>query len=77
MSNLIRHQDVTEFEPHRFCAEAREIGLRPGEWPEILPTEIGNKLPFLRRTKRVRDGDLLWVTYEQANGCVSLRVFND
>jgi len=74
----VTYANVVEFEPHRFVAEASELGLRAGEWPTQIPTEIGNRQPFIRRSKKVdAEGDLLWVTYEQALGCVRLRVFND
>ncbi len=29
-------------------AEASELGLRPGQWPEKLETDQGSKQPFLR-----------------------------
>ena len=77
MAQEIEYKDVLEIEPHRFVAEAREIGLHVGEWPETLPTKIGNGMPFLRRSKKVQGCDLLWVTYKQSNGCLTLRVFND
>lgn len=69
---------IGEYATHAFNAEASTIGLRPGEWPERLETTMGNRMPLLRTSKRVdNDGDLLWVTYWQANGCISLRIFND
>lgn len=35
-------------------------------------------MPLMRSTKKVdADGDIMWVTYVQANGCIRLRVFND
>lgn len=72
------YSNIVEFEPHRFVAEASELGLRPGEWPERIATDVGNRLPFVRRSKKLdAEGDLMWVTYAQANGCLVLRVFND
>lgn len=78
MTMITYDSPIDEFEPHHFSADACEIGLRPGEWPERLETNIGNGLALMRRTKKLSaDGDLMWVTYLQANGCVSLRVYND
>jgi hypothetical protein len=78
MTTTITPDLVMEHEPHRFSAEAREIGLRPGEWPTQLSTAMGNCLPLMRVSKKVdADGDIMWVTYHQANGAMSLKVFND
>ena len=72
------YEHIYEFEPHRFSAEASELGLRPGEWPATLATTMGKKLPLVRATKKVDpDGDLTWVTYNQSCGCISLRIYND
>lgn len=61
-----------------FETEASEINLRPGEWPTQLPTDMGNRQPFVRHSKKLdSNGDLLWVTYAQDLGCLTLRVFND
>jgi hypothetical protein len=75
---MIRYGDVTESEVHTFTAEASSLGLPPGEWPVSLETEIGNRQPFIRTSRKIdADGDTMWVTYRQALGCVTLRVFND
>jgi hypothetical protein len=68
---------VVEASHARFTTEASDIGLRPGEWPRIIETKIGNGQPFIAMRKEVRDGDLLWVDYLQGNGCIWLRIFND
>lgn len=70
--------NVSEVEPHTFVTEASDLGLRPGEWPQFLTTNLGNGLRLVRSTKKLdADGDLLWVTYHQAAGCIRLRIFND
>lgn len=69
--------DIHEFEVHQFSAEASTLGFPVGHWPTTIETTLGNKLPFIASTRKIRDGDLLWVTYRQANGCISLRVYND
>jgi hypothetical protein len=52
--------------------------IPPGSWPASIPTRIGNGYPLLRQSMEVNpDGDLLYITYAQQFGCVTLRVFND
>lgn len=72
--------DTGGTDPHSFTVEASTLGLRPGEWPEMLQTKtkLGNGLPFVRKTKKLdSNGDLMHVRYLQAAGCVSIVVFND
>lgn len=71
---MITHDLVTEFEVHHFVTFATDIGLKPGEWPRNLPTDIGNGQDFLVASVG-ENGQ--WVNYIQMNGCVRLRVFND
>jgi hypothetical protein len=68
---------VSEFEVHKFTAFASDLGLRSGEWPETITTELGNKQPFVIESQQVADGDLQWVLYRQSCGCITLKVFND
>lgn len=68
---------VSEFEPHKFTAMASDLGLRAGQWPEVITTELGNKQPFLYDYHYTEEGDLQFVVYRQGNGCISLKVFND
>jgi hypothetical protein len=42
-----------------------------------MTTTMGNGMPFVRSTKKVQDGDLLYVRYQQSNGVLDLIVFND
>jgi hypothetical protein len=68
---------VTEFKPHQFSAEASTLGLAPGEWPESIHTTLGNGMPFMIDHHQVKDGQLWWVKYRQANGCITLLIYND
>jgi hypothetical protein len=68
---------VHEYEVHKFSGEASTLGLRVGEWPVKIETDMGNGLPFVFYDKKIDDGDLLWVTYRQDLGCISLRIYND
>jgi hypothetical protein len=69
--------DVHEYEVHKWSAEASTLGLKPGEWPRTIETELGNGMVFIAMRREVRDGDLLWVDYLQGNGCIWLRIYND
>jgi hypothetical protein len=74
----ITRDQVHEFEIHKFSCEASDIGLPAGHWPEVFSTSIGNGQQLVRSTKKVDDeGDLMWVTYRQLLGCISLRIYND
>jgi hypothetical protein len=74
----VRYSECTETGVHQFVTEASDIGLGVGTWPEKIETDMGNGLPFVRvSAKRDNDGDIQWVTYRQANGCLDLKVFND
>lgn len=68
---------VSEFENGKYTAFASDLGMRPGEWPHKIPTSLGNKLDFVAEHTEVNDGDLQWVVYRQAAGCISLKIFND
>lgn len=56
----------------RHTAEASELGLAPGFWPESMTTDLGNKMDFVLEKKAAGYTD-----YKQIGGCISLRVFND
>lgn len=77
MITRITINDCVEAKPHHFVAEASTLGWKPGTWPDRVETDLGNRLPFILDTYETKDGDLLWVRYQQANGCIGLRVFND
>jgi hypothetical protein len=68
---------VIESKVHEFTAEASELGFPVGQFPEKILTDMGNGQAFVRVSEIGRDGDLLWVLYRQALGCISLKVFND
>lgn len=77
MKSFITYSNVTEAKVHEFYTEASTIGLRPGEWPSKLETELGNKMPFHRVRPNFRDGELQSVRYDQVCGCIQLTVYND
>jgi hypothetical protein len=79
----ITEKDVMHSGLDLFTAEASELGLKPGEWPQELPTTMGNKQPFVRGKAMTSgpdddpDAELTGVNYHQRGGCISLKVWND
>ena len=75
---VVDYSQVTEFQPFEYTTEASTIGLRPGDWPVTLETTMGNGLSLLLWSQVFSpSGELSHVTYRQANGRVSLTVWND
>lgn len=74
---MITYAHVTETKPHQFRTEASTIGLAPGEWPALINTEIGNRQPLYRKSALKRDGEIIYVVYTQAMGCIDVIVLND
>jgi hypothetical protein len=67
-----------ELEVYSWGVDASELGIRVGEkWPIAIETPLGNGQPFRFHDSMWEDGDLLYVEYRQAFGCLKLRVFND
>ena len=74
----VTSDNSTETSTHNFTTCASDINLRPGEWPVLLSTKLGNGLEFQRASKKVdAEGDILWVTYRQIAGCIKLQIYND
>lgn len=73
---MITAADVAYHSSFCVSALASELGLAPGEWPETLPTTLGNGLPFLRSRVNFNDGELQSVEYFQEFGAYQLTVFN-
>lgn len=71
---------LLEMKPHRFTADASELGFRPGHFPEqftVLP-KFGNGLDFkLYEVLCDRNGDVSSIQYAQIYGCITITVFND
>jgi hypothetical protein len=77
-NGMITRDNATERLPQQYVAEASEIGLAPGMWPNQLQTSLGNGRPFLlHKLERDRDGDIYLARYRQELGSITLRVFND
>ena len=54
-------------------ADASELGLDPGEWPEQLTTNLGSGRPFVVEENALPQ----FVRYKQEFGVLTLTVFND
>lgn len=76
---FVSRERVQEHQVHRFTAWASELGLRPGQWPSTLTTDLGNGQPLYRSHVALSpDGtEVQSVCYSQALGCITLTVFND
>jgi len=63
---------TTFAQTHHDTADASDLGLRPGEWPETLGDGY-----YHRSTCRRSGGELVSVRYVSADGFRTLDVFND
>lgn len=78
ITNDMADRLLTEFEPHKFIAEASDLGLTPGQWPSHIATDMGNGLAFLRgEPKRNEADEITSVPYWQTAGCIDLEIIND
>lgn len=76
---ILTKEHLTHVDQHHYVTEASSIGCMPGQWPTQLSVDpmIGNGNPLLRMAPEYRDGEVVAVTYRQAWGIVTVRVFND
>lgn len=58
--------------PNRFLVDASDLHIAPGEWPDMLSTDLGNGQP-LERWKPMLESFI----YRQRFGIIEVRVFND
>jgi hypothetical protein len=74
MTLFIDRKDTQEQTLHCFFAEASTVGLKPGQWPKYLKTNLGNGCSLYRHHYL---GDEYGYLYKQNFGCISLTLFND
>lgn len=72
---------ISEHSIHHFTAFASDLydavpELRSG-FPRTIKTSLGNRKPFRAVSKKMRDGDVLYVRYVQDFGCIELLIYND
>lgn len=73
----LKYAFFTEHAPNEFSGFASDLPETRKGWPAQIETTIGNKQPLLRSTKKMdADGDIQYVRYVQANGCITLKIFN-
>jgi hypothetical protein len=78
MKPTIDTTNASEDEVHIWTAFASDVGLHPGVFPERLATPLGNRQPFVfARYERGPCGEKVAARYQQGNGCLTLRLFND
>lgn len=70
---MITDKNVMEKDPHQFYAEASDLRLPPGKWPQSIPTTLGNGLPFVFRS--LESGIAHYV--QGNNAGTTLSIFND
>jgi hypothetical protein len=59
-----------------YVTEASTINLKPGQWPKLIETTLGNGLPFVFQNFE-GEGDSRYAEYRQDFGVMYLQVFND
>lgn len=70
---IIRAQNLlTEYDTHKFNAEASELGMAPGELIDVIETDYGNSLPFVLISRN----DYAF-EYKQVAGAITLTIYND
>lgn len=69
---VLEAKHVTSAGGFTFLADASDLGWKPGHVPHHLNTTLGNKQPF----NLINATDEVFI-YDQQNGCVRLRVYND
>lgn len=61
-----------------WITDASTLRWPVGRCPKRVATTLGNKQDFiLERIDRNADGEALKAVFRQANGCITLQVFND
>jgi len=77
----VSFDQVAITEGSRYSVEASTLGLKPGEWPAYITTDIGNGEPFMRFRKfRIHPvtGEVLGLNYIQSpHSSITLFVIND
>jgi hypothetical protein len=69
---FIKRDQCLEHEVHQFSVEASSLGWPPGEFPNLIETDLGNgeRMVLTGLTGQA-------ATYHQQFGCITLSVWND
>lgn len=69
------------YTPEGISAEASDLRLRPGEWPDfiaILDESNAGFLVRLARLEKAPDGDVMFAVYQDQTGSLpEVRIYND
>lgn len=74
---MITPNDVIETGNMIFMCSASDVEAFRKGFPKTVKTCLGNGMAFVGHSKKIVDGDLLYVRYRQAAGCIDLIVYND
>ena len=68
---------VTRVQERQYAGEASNMGLRPGEWPNLMPVRIEGRLVLFSRFAPEYQGDELTGWRYMGPGGLELLVIND
>lgn len=72
---MITLANTDELDFNQFATDASALQLRPGYFPDMLRTDLGDCSPFRAMTTNMSKGEITSVDYSQ-NDTVFLSVFN-
>ena len=68
----ITNDNASEYKTHDWTADASELGLPPGYFPDSIECSLGNEQDL-----HLCNVDGFTATYRQESGCIRLTIFND
>lgn len=72
----VKKEHCQEWQLHSFSADASELGLQPGNFPEEMQTSMGNGNVFIKTKENKVGWNITYADYTQLWGNITLRVFN-
>jgi hypothetical protein len=70
---MITEKNTTPHSCLIMTTEASELGLKPGEWPNRIGSDMGNKRDFCKDGLTTAGSHV----YVQELGCLTLHIYND
>lgn len=74
--DVVADDRIIESSPGSYVTYASVLGFERGVWPLKIETDLGNDQPLVQ-AKSSWDGRILYVTYTQVDGSITLKVIND
>ena len=68
------------YSPEGITADASDVGLAPGQWPDFIAITDEKGSGFLVRLARLEkaDGDVIYASYQRQTGSLpEVRIYND